>query len=168
MTRIPNIVLCAALAAAPALSQGPTTSTPQAQVTFYSSGGHWKAGLPGYKYGAFKGHIIDEYDQLAMLSPGEFVTFNLDPGPHTLSNNSWMNPRPEGGGHLEINLVAGQHYYIATFYRSAPIGWDFRLEQRTCQQAQLDNEKTKPLDRKHLKDYGAPRAVSETSFPTCP
>ncbi len=26
---------------------------------------------------------MDEYDQLAMLLPGHFITFNLDPGPHT-------------------------------------------------------------------------------------
>ncbi|MGD0799401.1 MAG: hypothetical protein ABR910_16920 [Acidobacteriaceae bacterium] len=168
MTRIANIVLCTALAALPASSQVPTAPTSQAQVTFYSTGSFWKTSLPGYKYGDFKGRIMDEYDQLAMLSPGEFVTFNLDPGPHTFSNNSWMIPRPEGGGHVEIDLVAGQHYYVATFLRSVPIGWDFRMEQRTCQQAQLDNKKTKPLDRKHLKEYGAPRVVSETTFPACP
>jgi hypothetical protein len=140
----------------------------QAQVTFYSSGSFAKSILPGYKYGKFAGRIMDEYDQLAMITPGHFVTFNLDPGQHTLSNNSWMIPRPEGGGHLNVDLVGGKHYYVATFLRSVPIGWDFRMELRTCEQAQKDNKDAKPLGSEHLKEYGKPRVVSVPTFPSCP
>ncbi len=139
----------------------------QAQVTFYSSGSFARSILPGYKYGMFNGRIMDEYDQLAMLTPGHYVTFYLDPGEHTFSNNSWLIARPEGGGHAEVTLVGGKHYYIATFLRSLPIGLDFRMEVRTCEQAQKDNDHATPLDPKHLKEYGRPRLVAETTFPPC-
>jgi len=111
---------------------------------------------------------MDEYDQLARLTPGYFVTFNLDPGPHTFSSNSWLIARPEGGGHLEITLVAGQHYYIATYLQPLLLVSNYRLEQRTCEEATQDNVNAKPLDRKHLKNYGQPRVFVETSFPACP
>jgi hypothetical protein len=137
----------------------------QALVTFYSNGNFAKSILPGYKYGKFIGRIMYEYEQLAMLTPGHFVTFSLEPGQHTLSNNSWMIPRPEGGGHLKVDLVAGNHYYVATFLRSVP--GNFRMELRTCEQAQKDNKDAKPLDPEHLKEYGKPRVVSESTFPSC-
>jgi hypothetical protein len=156
-----------ALLLRPAIAQQTSVGGAQAQVTFYSSGSFAKSIVPGYKFGKFIGRIMDEFDQLAMLTPGHYVTFNLDPGEHTLSNNSWMIPRPEGGGHAKVNLVGGKHYYIATFLRSVPIGMDFRMEVRTCEQAQMDNEHSTPLDRKQLKEYGEARVVAETTFPSC-
>jgi hypothetical protein len=170
MMRIATIFLCLGLLTLPASSQTAASTAPQALVTFYSSGSHWKSAMPGYKYGAFAGRILDEYDQLAMISPGNFVTFKLDPGPHTLTANAWMIPRPEGGGHLEIDLVAGQHYYVGTYNVTTPllvISVPY-MEQRTCEEAQHENKSTKPLERKHLKKYGDSRAVVETSFPACP
>lgn len=151
------------------LSQTVTPPAPKAQVTFYSSGSFLKADIPGYQYGAFVGRIFDEYDQLAMMRPGYFITFNLDPGPHTFSANSWMSPRPEGGGHLTVDLVANRHYYVGTYTENTPllVISTFRLEQRTCQQADDDNLNTKPLDAKHLKKYGHATVVAEPSFPRC-
>ena len=160
-------ISCLTVLLMPARAEQSPAGAATAQVTFYSSGGFAKSILPGYKYGKFTGRIMDEYDQLAMLTPGHYVTFNLDPGDHTFSNNSWMLARPEGGGHVEVNLVGGKHYYIATFLRSVPIGWDFRMELRTCEQAQKDNERATPLDPEHLKEYGKPRFVAETTFPRC-
>jgi hypothetical protein len=139
----------------------------QVKVTFYSSGSFLKATMPGYKHGMFSGRIMDEHGQLAMLLPGNFVTFNYDPGPHTFSTNSWAISSPQGGGHVKIDLVAGQHYYLGTYLRSLALWNEFRIEQRTCQQAQEDNKNTVPLEKKHLKDYGLPKAADETSFPAC-
>ena len=115
----------------------------------------------------FNGRIMDEYDQLAMLLPGRFITFHLDAGPHTFSANSWMVSRPEGGGHLNLDLVAGKHYYIGAYLEQLVVWGQPRLEQRTCEQARDDNEKTKRLDEKHLKKYGKERLVAEASFPSC-
>jgi hypothetical protein len=101
---------CMTMLLRPILGQQTSPGSAQAQVTFYSNGNFAKSILPGYKYGKFNGRIMDEYDQLAMLTPGHYVTFNLDPGEHTFSNNSWMIPRPEGGGHVKVDLVGGKHY----------------------------------------------------------
>jgi hypothetical protein len=168
MTRLLGVAFSIFVFAHAAWTQSKTVGPPQVQVTFYSSGSFLKAAIPGYKYGNFAGRIMDEYDQLAMLTPGHFITFELDPGPHTFSANTWMLPRPEGGGHLTIDLVAGQHYYIGTYLQSLVLVSNFRIEQRTCQEAQQDNKTTQPLDQKHLNKYGIARVVTETSFPTCP
>jgi hypothetical protein len=149
-------------------AQGNTVAPAQVKVTFYASGNFLKSAMPGYKYGKFTGRIMDEYDQLTMLTFDHFVTFNLDPGPHTFSANSWMIASPELGGHLKIDLVAGKHYYIRAYQQSLYFASRFRLEERTCEEAQKENQSTKPLGQKHLKDYGIPRVVAESSFPTCP
>src|ERR1700760_961960 len=76
------------------------TGTPvQAQATFYSSGKFLKGSIPFNKHAAFIGRIMDGKNQLAMLELGRFVTFNLEPGEHTLAANSWMIASPIGGGH---------------------------------------------------------------------
>ena len=135
-------------------------------VTFYSTGSAWKSFL-GYKHGVFKGRLLDEYDQLAMMSPGTFATFRLDAGPHTFTANSWMMPRPEGGGHLTLDLVAGKHYYIAAYSEWAAVVI-FRLENRSCRDAQKDAfGKARPLEQGQLKEYGAAHVVHETTFPEC-
>jgi hypothetical protein len=104
---------CLAFLVALSTPSSPAQSTlpapQQAQVTFYSSGSAWSQ-LPGEKHGLFSGRIMDGKNQLAMLLPERFVTFNLDPGQHTLTATSWMASGPAGGGHLKINLLAGQHY----------------------------------------------------------
>jgi hypothetical protein len=163
-----GLTLCLAWTIRSLGAQSTTAAAPQALVTFYSNGNFLKSTLPGYKYGKFSGRIMDEYDQLAMLTPGHFVTFNLDPGPHTFSANSWLIARPETGGHLEINLAAGQHYFIGTYLQPLLFVSNYRLEQHTCQEAKKDNINAKPLEQKHLKDYGLPRVLVETSFPACP
>jgi hypothetical protein len=138
-----------------------------AQGACYSSGSFLKSAIPGDKHAKFSGRIMDGNNQLAMLTYGQFVTFNLDPGQHILTANSWLTASPVGGGHLKINLVPGQHYYVGAYLESLVVASKFRLEQRTCQEAQQDNKTTKPLKREHIKEYGLPRAVAETSFPTC-
>lgn len=157
------------LLALPALAQTPVPVAPQVEVTFYSSGSFMKAAIPGYKYGDFAGKIFDERNQLAMLRPGHFITFKLDAGPHIFSASSWADSEPDLGGHLKIDLVANQHYYIGTYMKTPLLVLStFRLEQRTCQEAQKDNARTKPLAPKHLKKYGAAHTVIEAAFPLCP
>jgi hypothetical protein len=168
LLRLSALAICLVPANLSLFAQGATVVSPQVQVTFYSSGNFLKSAMPGYKYGKFSGRIMDEYDQLAMLTFDHFITFNLDPGPHTFSANSWMIPRPEGGGHLKIDLVVGKHYYIGTYLEPLLVASKFRFEQRTCEEAQQENKNTKSLERKHLKDYGLARVFAETSFPTCP
>jgi hypothetical protein len=155
---------------APAVfAQDKTVEPEQAVVTFYSSGNPWLGGLPGYKHGVFTGRLFDEYDELVFIRPGQFITFKLDAGPHTFSANNWMVHSPKGGGHLEVDLVAGQHYYIATFFSQAAVVVPLPLlEKRTCEAAQKESAKAAPLATKHLKPYAAGRVVAETTFPACP
>jgi len=102
--RFVGVGLSFAFAAVSSLAQG-TTASPQVQVTFYSSGSFLRSAIPGDKHAKFAGRIMDGNNQLAMLTPNQFVTFNLDPGQHVLAANSWMIASPVGGGHLKINLV---------------------------------------------------------------
>jgi hypothetical protein len=151
----------------PAIPQATETPTPQALVTIYSTGSFWKGGIPGNKHGMFAGRIFDEYDKLAQLRPGHYVTFKLSPGLHTLSAGPWFGTAPTAA-HLEINLVANQHYYIGTYLESEIVLSTFHIEQRTCLEAQHDNLKSTPLDPKHLEKYGKTVYVADTTFPTCP
>jgi hypothetical protein len=169
MPRNLSLLFCVLLFAPYMFCQTMSANAPKAQVTFYSSGSLLKAAIPGYKYGGFSGRIFDEYDQLAMIRLGDFITFSLDPGPHTFSANAWVSPSPKGGGHLIVDLVANQHYFIGAYTETTPllVLSTFRLEQRTCQQAVDDNRNTKPLDPKHLKKYGQANLIVETSFPQC-
>lgn len=145
----------------------PGGSPNQALVTFFSSGHFLKSAAPGYKHGKFTGRIMDEHDQLAMLTFDCFVTFHVDAGPHTFSANSWLLPRPDTGGHLKLDLVAGKHYFIGAYSQSFLYYTRFRLEEHTCQEAKEQNESTKPLDPEHLKDYGKNKYMAETAFPAC-
>jgi hypothetical protein len=159
-----SISLALSIALAPACSVAQATTSPQVEVTFYSSGSFLKSAIPFNKHAKFAGRIMDGDNQLAMLMYGRFVTFKLDPGEHTLTANSWMIASPLAGGHLKINLVPGQHFYVGAYLESLTVVSRFRLEQRTCQEAQQD----KPLKPEHIKEYGLPRAVTGASFPVCP
>jgi len=54
-----------------------------------------------------------------------------------------MIPRPQGGGHVTIDLVVSQHYYIGTYLQGLVLAPNFRIEQRSCQEAQQDNKERK-------------------------
>jgi hypothetical protein len=126
--------------------------------TFYSSGSFLKSTIPFNKHAKFSAR--NAYD-------GRFVTFKLDPGDHTLTANSWMIASPIAGEYLEVNLVLGQHLYVGAYLESLTADSRFRLELRTCQEAQQDNETTRRLDPEHIKECGLLRAVNEVSFPLC-
>ncbi|WP_263417327.1 hypothetical protein [Terriglobus albidus] len=176
------LTLCLVLSAQPSFAQtasppqgqskgedasAPPKSPDQALVTFFSSGHFLKSALPGYKHGEFLGRIMDKDGQLAMLTFDHFVTFRVDAGPHTFSANSWLLPTPQTGGHLKLDLVAGKHYFVGAYTQSFLYYTRFRLEAHTCQEAKEINEKTEPLDPKHLKDHGKAMYIPETAFPDC-
>jgi hypothetical protein len=78
-----------------------------------------------------------------------------------------MIASPIAGEYLEVNLVLGQHLYVGAYLESLTADSRFRLELRTCQEAQQDNETTRRLDPEHIKECGLLRAVNEVSFPLC-
>lgn len=142
----------------------PPAALPTALVTFFSDGDFWTMG----KHGKFKGQIFDGNDRLANLTAGHFITFKLDAGGHVFAANSWLSPTPTGGGHLKLDLIAGQHYYLAAYLDNrgvlVPL---FRLEQPSCDQVQKEAAKVKPLDRDELQKYGQDHAVIESGIPIC-
>jgi hypothetical protein len=150
--------------ASAAQTPAPPAAVPTALVTFFSGGNFLTMG----KHGKFMGQILDGSDRLAYLTAGHFVTFQLDAGKHVFAANSWLNPTPTGGGHLELDLVAGRHYYVAAYLDNrgvlVPL---FRLEQHPCDQVQKETAKVKPLDPNDLHKYGQGHAVIESRFPIC-
>ena len=114
------------------------------------------------------GKIFDENRELALLKQHRFVTFNLAPGLHVLSSNWWVTTGPAGGTHLTINLVADHHYYISAEFEEVGLGASKKImKEVTCQDAQLANVDTKPLERKHLRPDGTATVLSEKLFPQC-
>jgi hypothetical protein len=169
-TELVKIALCFFVLTSTGSGQDKAVAPTQAEVTFYSTGSFWKSAIPGYKHGDFIGLIFDDEHILALMKQGRFVTFNLAPGKHIFSTNYWLNRSPEGGAHLQVDLVAGQHYFVGTYFTTSPalVVSTPRIEQATCQQAEENAKSAKPLARHNIQKDALPLALSESSFPTCP
>src|ERR1700691_3897538 len=151
-TELVKIALCFFVLPSAGFGQDKAVAPTQAEVTFYSTGSFWKSSIPGYKHGDFIGLIFDNEHILALINQGRFVTFSLAPGKHIFSSNYWLNRSPEGGAHLEVDLVAGQHYFVGTYFATdpVPISSTPRIEQATCQQAEENAKNAKPLARHNI------------------
>lgn len=171
MTKFLRIVLCLhlALPATSLFSQDKVADPAFVQVTFYSTGSFWKASVPGYNHGMFNGIIFDGKRQLAHITPGHFVTFNLSPGQHIFAANYWVNRTVKGAAHLKIDLVANHHYYVGTYFKTTPllVVSTPRIEQESCEDAQKHARTATPLENKHVTEESIPLVVSESVFPPC-
>ncbi len=145
-----------------------TTATPAALVTFYSNSMSLEGGFPKQKGAAFKGRLFSDGDQIAFMEPGHFLTISFVPGHYTFTANAWALKTPTGGAHLQLDVLAGQHYFIETASRAMPVPSYFSIKKMTCNQALKDNAEDKPLESKHVSESAAPFIVAEVSFPTCP
>ena len=143
-------------------------ATPAALVTFYSNSMSLEGGFPKQKGAAFKGRLFSDGDQIAFMEPGQFFTISLVPGHYTFTANAWALKTPTGGAHLQLDAVAGEHYFVETGSRTVPFPSYFSIKKVTCSQALKDNAKDKPLEPKHVSESAAPFVVAEISFPTCP
>ena len=76
------------------------------------------------------GKVFDEYAELTLLQRNRFITFNLEPGHHTLSANRWVTTGPTGGTQVDINLLPGHHYYISTEFKEVGLGGTDMLMMR--------------------------------------
>jgi hypothetical protein len=145
-------------------TSAPPPPVPTALVTFYSSGSFWSMG----KHGKFMGQIFDGSNRLASLTAGHFVTFQLPAGKHIFGANTWLSPVQTGGGHLALDLIAGQHYYLAAYLDNrgvlVPL---FRLEQHACDRVNKETTRLTPINPSDLHRYGQDHAVMESSFPMC-
>jgi hypothetical protein len=111
---------------------------------------------------------MDEGADLGWLARNRFVTFRMAPGQHEFSaDNRWMVPLRRDQARLSMFLAAGRHYFISIYFWT-PHPFAAGMMERSCVQAQRENRRTKPLDRKRLTEYGAASLVAESSFPACP
>jgi hypothetical protein len=149
-----------------AFAQEAGSAASSAQVTFYTIGllKSEFTGLTDFKHDPFIGNIFDGDQELALLEPGRFVTFNLQPGEHVFSGNWKSRHRPDPKAVLKLSLVANQHYYVgifgASFHMSPSIG------QASCKEASKYGGK--PLESKRIGASVAGLVVNERAFPQCP
>lgn len=173
MTRLLRIALC--LLSVPAttslLAQDTKMDPPSAQVTFYSTGGKWKGGMPGYKSGSFRGDIFDRDHGLAHITPGHFVTFKLAPGRHRFYLVIDMPGVKNNQQSTSTNIILEEnhHYYMGTYVKTGLLlGIQTpRIEQTNCEDAQEHARAAKPLDSKLIAEDIMPLVVSESAFPSC-
>ena len=171
MTRLLNFSRCVlfGIAATSLFAQDKTADPQLAPVTFYSTGSFWKSSVPGYNHGPFDGMIFDGKSQLAHISPGHFVTFNLSPGQHIFAANYWVSRTSKGGAHLKIDLAPNHHYYVGTYFKTTPllVLSTPRIEQASCEDAQKHAQGATPLESKHVDKESITLLVSESAFPHC-
>jgi hypothetical protein len=77
----------------------------------------------------------------------------------------------KGGAHVAINLVADRHYFIETMVLNSGFAFgnvNLVINEVTCEGAQQDNVRNKPLEPSHLRPDGVPIAVPNKAFPQCP
>jgi hypothetical protein len=156
------------------IAQGSTLQTAPSSakdplVTFVNNGFSLTGGLPGQKSEGFRGKLFVGDEPLAMMSGAHFATFHFDPGPIEFTAQTWMAPGAFGGAHLNLNLIAGKHYFVEVRTRiSWPATKGFGIKEITCDEAREKHEQDKPLEAKHLDNAGQATLVAETSFPACP
>ncbi len=149
-------------------SEGSTSKSPTALVTFVDNGMSLAGGLPGQKSQSFRGKLFLEDQVMATMQPGHFITFALEPVEVEFTAQTWMAAGPTGGAHLKLNLVAGKHYFVEVRTKQSwPVTKGFGIKEITCKQAHEEHEHDKPLDASNVKTNGDPALIAETAFPAC-
>lgn len=150
----------------PAPSQNTSEPPSRALVTFYSNHVTILGGTVGHRWGAFKGRLFDHDNQLTFMEPGRFITFQVSPGVHVFTANSWMSRHANHGKHVTVDVSAGRRYFIETgSFAGEPV---FGIRFVNCQFARSEGASLKPLEAVHIRPAGKSIAVFETSFPSCP
>jgi hypothetical protein len=154
------------LLAFPAASQDMHPSSSDSFVTFYSNHITVLGGIPGHRWGAFKGRLFNGVDQLAFMEPAHFITFRIEPGIHVFTANSWINRNADHGAHITMNIQAGHWYFLETgSFATEPA---FGIREVSCQFAQGEGADLKRLEPAHIRQTGQQLTVPETTFPPCP
>ena len=149
-----------------------------AMVTVYAHGSNLTNGLPGSNHGIFYGCIFDGNVRLncfrnnkffAQIHNNRFVVYHLPPGPHVFS--ATYGKKPSKRSQLPINLVAGKSYYFRAQSESRgviEIEWEYgRLDQVTCQEAQTETAKAKPMTGDVFSPEGKAALSSVQAVPAC-
>jgi hypothetical protein len=152
-----------------------------ALVTFYSHGSAWTSGIPGTKHDIYFGRVFDGSKELFHFSDGFFphnnryVTLRLSPGPHTFGASNAK--RPESREALQLDLEAGQRYFIRAQGESIGVPvfvviQHGRLDLIPCLEAQAELAQAKPLkDKAFSKETRLNQdsvVVTDTNTLSCP
>ena len=154
----------------------PASAGQDAVVTFYSHGSALTSGLPGSNHGIYFGCIYDGTQRLACFQDGFFIknnryiVFQLPPGPHTFSAS--YGKHPAKNSQFPIQLDAGKNYFLRAQSESRGIiEIEFergRLDEVTCDIAQKETEKAKPLKIKQVSSPATAKLNTVQTVPTCP
>ena len=151
-----------------------------AVVTFYSHGSYLTSGLPGTVHDLYFGGIFDGLQGLFsfrdsfFVHNNRFLSLRFTPGPHTFGASN--GKRPEARETLNLDLRAGEHYFIRAQGESKGVPGVFtiqhgRLDLMPCADAQREMVNAKPLRDKALwKKMRAQRTslvVDESGPPSC-
>ncbi len=144
------------------------------QVTFYGGGNPWVTRVPGAKNAGLDGALFLDTHRLAYFRFNRFLTLSMPVGTYHFFASTKYD-KPDGSPMLELQMVAGQHYFVRVSESNgvadvvSPVRLDQgRIELVSCLVAQKEAGKMRPLDAKYLSDDVLSQAVDGWKLPTCP
>ena len=161
------------------LVQDATAAPKPAVVTFYAPGSYFKgAGTNAAAMGVGKGHpaaslgwIFDGDEQVAMLTPGRFVSVEVKPGEHTFFAAGAKKPGEKPSERAELTIEPGKHYFLRMTMTSSGAAFVQRytghLESVSCEEARQEADSTKPQKASRIGKSERASVVDATYFPRC-
>jgi hypothetical protein len=144
------------------------TAASDSEVIFYSQGS-LLALAAGTKHEAFAGYIFDGQERIALLPYRRFLAVRLPAGMHIFSA-SYSGKSPAKNSQLSLNLVVDKIYFIRAdaegngLISIYPRG---RLDEVSCQEANVEADKIKPVKKKNIPSQARLEIVALTSMPSC-
>jgi hypothetical protein len=129
-----------------------------ATVTFYSQSFSVKSEAAAFlpkseqPFGGLQGGwVLDGPQRLARVRAGRFVTFHLNPGEHSFTDEGPTGPSQKA---LAINIKDGGQYCVRLFAKMVNLGvygqWENQIEEVPCQRAQREASHLKPIEIKRV------------------
>jgi hypothetical protein len=156
----------------------PYATGEDATVTFYNHGSTWTSGLPGTNHGIYWGCIYDgnvrlncfrEQKVFSQIKNNRFAVYHFAPGVHVFSASYGKHPSKRS--EFSIELDPGKHYYLRAQSESrgiVEIEWEYgRIDKVTCEVAQEETEKGKPLSDKVFSPEGRAARATVQTIPPC-
>lgn len=95
--------------------------------------------------------MLDGPQRLALVRAGRFVTFHLNPGEHSFTDEGPTGPSQKA---LAINIRDGGQYCVRLFAKMVNLGvygqWENQIEEVPCQRAQREASHLKPIEIKRV------------------
>ena len=112
------------------------------------------------------GWLLDGPQRLARIRAGRFVTFRLNAGEHSFTDEGPTGPSKKP---LVIALKDGGQYCVRLFAKMDHMDpdslWENLIEQVPCQQAAKEATHLKVIDLKHVEPAARTQLDPATTFP---